>query len=119
MQRKQLHGLDQNALNREGDLQPLWRVLRYAHNQQVHEMRENFIDSGAPNGEVELERLEKRLNIDPYEQNFMRDYRRPTVLFIYLLCMQVSLFDRGIKLFLLVRNEMAPHMPNQLDQATT
>ena len=45
-----------NVVARECDLLPLRRVMRYAHNQHVHEMRDLLIDSGAANGEVELER---------------------------------------------------------------
>ena len=67
----------------EGDFLPLWRVMRYAHNQHVHEMRDLLIEFGAANGEAELERWEDRLNIDRWEPIFMRDFHRSEALLVY------------------------------------
>ena len=86
---------DPNVVAGEGDLPPLWRVMRYAHNQHVHEMRDLLIDFGAANGEVEVERWEERLNIDRFEPIFMRDFHRPAELIFYLPCMKATLSDRG------------------------
>ena len=72
---------DPNVVVGEGDLPPLWRVMRYAHNQHIHEMRDLLIEFGAANGEAELERWEDRLNIDRFEPKFMRDFHRSAVLF--------------------------------------
>ena len=43
---------DPNAVAGEGDHPPLWRVMRYAHNHHVHDMRDMLIEFGAANGEV-------------------------------------------------------------------
>ena len=72
---------DPNVVAGEGDLPPLWRVMRFAHNQHIHEMRDLLIEFGAVNGEAELERKEDRLNSDRFEPIFMRDFHRPAVLF--------------------------------------
>ena len=72
---------DPNVVAGEGDHPPLWRVVRYANNQHIHEMRDLLIEIGAASGEVELERWEDRLNIDRFEPKFMRDFHRSAVLF--------------------------------------
>ena len=69
-----------NTVVGEGDLPPLWRAIRFAHNQHVHEMRDLLIEFGAANGEAELERWEDRLNIDRFEPKFMRDFHRSATL---------------------------------------
>jgi hypothetical protein len=74
---------DPNVVAGEGDLAPLWMVMRYAHNHHVREMRDLLIEFGATNGEAELERWEDRLNIDRWEPIFMRDFHRPAALLIY------------------------------------
>ena len=43
-----------NAVAKEGDVLPLLRVMRYADNEHVHEMRNLLIKFGAANGVVEL-----------------------------------------------------------------
>ena len=77
---------DPNVVAGEGDLAPLWMVMRYAHNHHVREMRDLLIEFGATNGEAELERWEDRLNIDRWEPIFMRDFHRSEAL---LVCHQV------------------------------
>ena len=77
---------DPNVVAREGDHPPQWRVMRYAHNHHIHEMRDLLIEFGAANGEAELERWEDRLNIDRWEPIFMRDFHRSEAL---LVCHQV------------------------------
>jgi hypothetical protein len=72
---------DPNVVAGEGDYPPLWRVMRYAHNHHIHDMRDLLIEFGAANGEAELERWEDRLNIDRWEPIFMRDLHRPAALF--------------------------------------
>ena len=86
---------DPNVVAGEGDLAPLWMVMRYAHNHHVREMRDLLIEFGATNGEAELERWEDRLNIDRWETIFMRDFHRPAALLIDLPCIEVTLSDRG------------------------
>ena len=67
----------------EGDLAPLWMVMRYAHNHHVRDMRDLLIEFGATYGEAELERREDRLNIDRWQPIFMRDFHRPAALLVY------------------------------------
>ena len=83
---------DPNVVAGEGDHPPLWRVMRYAHNQHVHDMRDLLIEFGAANGEVELERWENRLNIDRFEPKFMREFHRSAVLFRLVLRTLLALF---------------------------
>ena len=99
---------DPNAVAGEGDHPPLWRVMRYAHNHHVHDMREMLIESGAANGEVELGRWEDRLNIDRVEPKFMREFHRSAVLFRLI-------FQT---LFLFLCSEMSPQEPGEIEQAT-
>ena len=73
---------DPNVVAGEGDLAPLWMVMRYAHNHHVREMRDLLIEFGATNGEAELERWEDRLNIDRWEPIFMRDFHRSDALLV-------------------------------------
>jgi hypothetical protein len=86
---------DPNVVVGEGDLPPLWRVMRYAGNEHVHKMRDLLIEFGAANGEAELERWEERLNIDRFEPKFMCDFHRSAALLAHRPCMQVVLSDRG------------------------
>ena len=99
---------DPNAVAGEGDHPPLWRVMRYAHNHHVHDMRDMLIESGAANGEVELGRWEDRLNIDRVEPKFMREFHRSAVLF--------RLIFQNLSVFLC--SEMSPQEPGEIEQAT-
>ena len=99
---------DPNVVAGEGDHLPLWRVMRYAHNQHVHEMRDLLIEFGAANGEAELERWEDRLNIDRCEPKFMREFHRSAVLFRLI-------FQT---LFCFLCSEMSPQEPGEIEQAT-
>ena len=99
---------DPNAVAGEGDHPPLWRVMRYAHNHHVHDMRDMLIEFGAANGEVELGRWEDRLNIDRCEPKFMREFHRSAVLFRLI-------FQT---LFCFLCSEMSPQEPGEIEQAT-
>ena len=72
---------DPNVVAGEGDLCPLMRVIIFAHEDHVHEMRDLLIDFGATNGEAELKRWKMRLDADRADPIYLREFHRSAELF--------------------------------------
>ena len=90
---------DPNVVAGEGDLCPLMRVIIFAHEDHVHEMRDLLIDFGATNGEAELKRWKMRLDADRADPIYLREFHRSANYFVYLSCLQVALADMGPRTF--------------------